>query len=275
MKDLYLVAKYVPDLTRREPRNVGVILHQAGQWAARFVGEDASQPLDRRRLRQFNSVETYAEWHRFWRDALEKGAFSTAAHRWVEPSDVAFVDALRAASRDHFVLEYGQPLAIPCELGTPEAAVAYLFDCLVGREEAVAEEATIGQRMQDVAARFGLEGSRHWRSNYTLRVAKDCVVFPYAYLNGEHRYYKTMAIPARRLDSPELLKNAHDIFWSFQQARTKDKGCARIALINPSSEQRTSSIASDVRDLLLDQVDSIVDLSEDRQVLGEFGRLRP
>ena len=38
----YLLAKYIPDPLRMEPRNIGVVLWAEGNVAARFVGESDS-----------------------------------------------------------------------------------------------------------------------------------------------------------------------------------------------------------------------------------------
>ena len=40
----YLIAKYIPDLQRVEPQNIGVIVWAPGVAAARFAAEKADRP---------------------------------------------------------------------------------------------------------------------------------------------------------------------------------------------------------------------------------------
>lgn len=70
----YIVAKYIPDLLRHEPRNIGVFVFGENEVAARLVGEDATGGLDLRRLPDalFNDDHAYAEWHNYWRKLLRE-----------------------------------------------------------------------------------------------------------------------------------------------------------------------------------------------------------
>lgn len=71
----YLLAKYVPDSRRNEPRNVGVVVWSPEGMAARFLGEKRDHPgeVDLLAVPTFvRSPENYAEWVRHWRKAIEK-----------------------------------------------------------------------------------------------------------------------------------------------------------------------------------------------------------
>lgn len=69
----YVVAKYIPDLLRNEPRNIGVVVESNSDVAARFIGEDGDGHLDLRRVKggPFHDPQLYAEWHAYWRSLLE------------------------------------------------------------------------------------------------------------------------------------------------------------------------------------------------------------
>jgi len=71
----WLIAKYMPDLRRREPQNIGVILFEGGSALARFVAEDpASLEIDGRTARpMFSSWENYCDWVHFWRSSMGSG----------------------------------------------------------------------------------------------------------------------------------------------------------------------------------------------------------
>ena len=59
----YLVAKYVPDIRRMEPRNIGVFVWMPGAISARFLQPDAVVPF-------VNEPETYNRWVRFWNEKI-------------------------------------------------------------------------------------------------------------------------------------------------------------------------------------------------------------
>jgi len=61
MKARWLVAKYMPDLRRREPDNVGVILLMDGRAHLRFLGQRDGR-VDGRSVRWAGSVKNYKAW---------------------------------------------------------------------------------------------------------------------------------------------------------------------------------------------------------------------
>src|SRR5512140_1749356 len=74
----YLVAKYVPDPFRMEPRNIGVVVWADGQIAARFLGENGSEAS---RIRLPNRLHVsdrrqYEKWIRYWRHQLSMPALT-------------------------------------------------------------------------------------------------------------------------------------------------------------------------------------------------------
>jgi hypothetical protein len=79
----WLIAKYMPDLRRREPQNIGVVLFSGSSVLARFVAEDpATLMIDGRTARpMFGSWENYCDWVHFWRSSLGNGAERLLARR--------------------------------------------------------------------------------------------------------------------------------------------------------------------------------------------------
>ncbi len=81
----WLLAKYMPDLARKEPRNVGVILFLGSEKVSRFL------PAAEARLRV---PENYGHWLEYW------------AHRMIASETAeAMLDRRRAG--DNFYLEFG------------------------------------------------------------------------------------------------------------------------------------------------------------------------
>ncbi len=116
----YLIAKYVDDIRRNEPVNVGVVVFDGGSVRARFEGEDDQGRLDKRRIRKLVSGrDAYVAWVRHWRRLLES----------------ANEDALlRAASRD-FYLERGGTVLYDLDNRALDDAVRELYARLVKPED--------------------------------------------------------------------------------------------------------------------------------------------
>jgi hypothetical protein len=71
----YTVAKYIPDVLRNEPRNIGVLLWTPDGAAARFLGEKPEAPgeVNEAAVPPFvSSPHAYKEWVRYWRRELSK-----------------------------------------------------------------------------------------------------------------------------------------------------------------------------------------------------------
>lgn len=113
----WYLAKYTPDLRRREPRNVGVIVFVGGRVLSRFLGEDAQDPekIDGRTVRhQVGSTHNYKDWIHFWRVSAAKGPNEIPGRR----------------SADNYYLERGGQQVAGSTVD-PEALMARLYAELV------------------------------------------------------------------------------------------------------------------------------------------------
>src|SRR5260370_7676760 len=103
----YLVAKYIADTWRMEPRNIGVIAVGPTGWAARFVGESPAKPgqVDGRSLRgRMGSLPAYRQWIKYWRGLLEQSE---------QPSSQVVIDRLLESSKPTFELPKRRALLTP------------------------------------------------------------------------------------------------------------------------------------------------------------------
>jgi hypothetical protein len=70
----YFIAQHIPDVMRRETRNVGVFVHKGDEVSCRFFGEDpASGKIDGRQLKSFRSPKAYRQWVKHWRRTVTLG----------------------------------------------------------------------------------------------------------------------------------------------------------------------------------------------------------
>lgn len=99
-----LVAKYVPDLQRMEPKNIGVIGWCEGAFETRFLGSsDCPVPA-------FLADDNYAfgEWKAVWQYHIEKESILNPKDgEKVRFDDVRFLDVLMQKSKTQFCLTRG------------------------------------------------------------------------------------------------------------------------------------------------------------------------
>ena len=85
----WFVVKYVPDLIRREPKNIGVILLVEGSSTSRSRRQQDGE-IDGRTVPQFGNHLVYKAWVRQWRMLRDEGAdalqHEVAAGRLPEPA---------------------------------------------------------------------------------------------------------------------------------------------------------------------------------------------
>jgi len=115
MSAKYWIARYVEDVFRNEPKNVGVIVSVGRTLAARFVGEQDNGILDGRKLKGFSHPNVYSQWHDYWRREIATGNLS---------------EIIKAATSNYFVVSGGEV----SDIGNDTAAdvCLFLFDMLVG-----------------------------------------------------------------------------------------------------------------------------------------------
>src|SRR5438270_12135897 len=121
----FLVAKYVRDPQRMEPRNVGVILWTVDRVGARFFGEDEDGIRAPSYVHSKNRT-VYREWVLYWQKALS----DTNVVR-VPRTSPEFVDALKSRSRDNFILVDGGTFLSSIGQQDFPAALNELFEAFV------------------------------------------------------------------------------------------------------------------------------------------------
>jgi hypothetical protein len=112
----FLVAKYIPDSRRMEPRNIGVILWADGKTAVRFIGEtDGPEVVAPDRYPSFikhKNYTVYRDWVKYWRDLSAAEALPTGKKdETVSRNSPEFLEALRLKSRENYILVQGGFLA--------------------------------------------------------------------------------------------------------------------------------------------------------------------
>ena len=94
----YILAKYVPDLARMEPRNIGVIVWSKGKFCARFLDKTDIGAI------QVNDRDTYERWVVYWSRLVTADAIRPRRGRPVSAADPTSIDALLSTQKGNYIL---------------------------------------------------------------------------------------------------------------------------------------------------------------------------
>lgn len=133
-RSTYLIAKFVPDLFRNEPINIGVIVWIDGAVASKFIAEDDNGDIDGRHLPKEikNHTPVYKQWVEAWqkwtaRDRLSPLGKSESFLK----GDSRFLEALQTTGHGNYVLESGGEILEEVRAENISEVVSHLFGRLV------------------------------------------------------------------------------------------------------------------------------------------------
>lgn len=127
----FLIAKYIPDLRRMEPRNIGVVLWNNGFVKAKFLGESQKQAKKPAFARDDHA---YREWIEFWKYQVGREELTDASGQSVHRESPEFLEALAAKSKQQFMLVDGGVFGLHIPAMETHDALAELFEVLVAEQ---------------------------------------------------------------------------------------------------------------------------------------------
>ena len=267
----YIVAKYISDLQRMEPKNIGVIVWTNDAVSARFVAERPDKPgeIDGRSVPIFvTSTAAYKQWVEFWRMALE--AKPTRAGRTLQK----WSDDLRHSSRGNFWLIDGG--IIIDDIPTEDFArfTNDLFQKLVEPTSDEPRDMALDRVADDIIRRLRLTRNENFHTRYRVdcRVAPnvtEAFEFSHAYRNGSlKRLYQRVPLAGKRTS---LRRVVHDSAWMFekvvdQRIVTRDHA---VALVYATEEHRRDPAVSWSFDVL-SSVARVANLADSNDAMSAF-----
>lgn len=275
----YLLAKYIPDLHRFEPRNIGVIVWSPLGIEARFLAEYPNRPgeVDGRSIPAFvTSASAYKQWIRYWRDAITGTSLRPlGGGDVVSSSSPGFIEALQQTARGNFVVvDAGSVLDDVSEDELPKVA-DQLFAQLI--EVSTAEEPRdIGfdELCDSLMVRAQLKDHRNFHDRYpvrcTVRGVDEEFLFSHAIANGTlERAYQRFPMPKRKT---QLQKNRDATAWMLESLLntnviTPDR---TVVLVDATPEQ-ISQTEVDKTIRLLGSMSRVVNIHNEAEALAEFG----
>jgi len=223
----YLIAKYVPDVRRMEPVNIGVILWNHGRTATRFLPVEEAVGL-------VNEEATYSRWLDFWNGLLDQATIKPARGAAVPKEDAAFVDALLKMQEGNYLLTDGGLLTDKLPSKQIAAAADHLYKQLVSRKDSrPATPREQGVKLKFMSDRLFDETGLSQRKDFKKSLPVPCKVgkvqasfkFNYAVMNG------TLGSVFHRvqLGVGQSVNSAAFMFEHVQQANLlKKERCAAI-----------------------------------------------
>jgi len=269
----YILAKYVPEVLRNEPRNIGVIIWTPWGVRAQFLGDEKGS-LDARKIPSWvQSRESYREWIGSWRSALIQKKARAADGSDVSAKEAGFLDALRLTSKGNYVLgDTGSVLDTITE-DDSDALLAYLFSTLVEQETdkmAVKVAFDMERLCNQIIRKTGAFKSHYFKRNLPVicKIAPgvtDFFNFDYALGNGNPEFlYQRVPLGQRTLET-----SLHAAAWQFEQV-VKDNVIAKeksAALVMPTEEQKSDERYQKAISVLKTQT-RVIDLSTDSETFA-------
>jgi hypothetical protein len=264
----FLVAKYVPDTHKMEPRNFGVILWYAGRVASRFIGS-------RSPISTFEGYPTfvrkknypvYREWVDYWRTLLRKDALPVPEIGTVGKDSSQFLDALKARCRDKFILVDGGILTSSIDPADLEFFADKLFENIVsdGIQAPDSESIALRRETRRVISAAGLQHDPRFKRSmpiqYNFRGVSRHVKFTFGiFSEGKDLVgHPAAAFQTAKLNDQRDVNNALFLFDGVVQNRILSKSRCATLIHRPSAESEEAAEAIQS----LSQVGEVIDVSQ-------------
>jgi hypothetical protein len=254
----YLIAKYVSDVRRMEPRNIGVVLWANGRVALRFLSQD-DVPF-------VNEKRTYARWVQFWEQLASKASITPRDGEPVERKNPQFLDALQKTQKGNYLLHEGGYVADRLLQRDVDNAAQYLFEELVIRQDqAPANHRNRQRRLKLASERIfevtGLSQRPGFHRDYKLACRVGSVETPFTLSYGLGNGTPEALYQTVRLKSDQSVHDAAFMFeWLLKSqtipAKEKCAALVRTKADDPQSAKIETSLE------MLAEFATVVDLAQ-------------
>lgn len=266
----YMIAKHVPDVFRKEPRNIGVIIKSDIGMEYRFWATDSYGVVDGRKIPEFvNSKEAYQQWIEYWLKELKK----TEAHK----ADA--LDFLQESNSVNFYIDEGGIILETLEKGELPKVADELFETIVTAEAIDEPDTTklISEACEKEIRKTRLNENKHFKRGIMLHTSLspnvvEGIVFSYFYGNGAPLWLGQQ-VALKRYKS-QLTKEVDSTCWRFDKVVragfiTNDQGAAFVC---PSDEQMNDRDVCKALEVL-GTVTNVINLRDEKQAQNELNKV--
>ncbi len=222
----WYTAKYVRDIRRNEPRNVGVVLCVDGRVWSRFLGEQNGR-IDGNKIRWLGSPDNYRIWVNFWREMLSEHADN--------PERVLLQGR---PSSNYYVEQSGE--RISGTIDDPERFIEELYDVLVNRGRPEDASSSVQEHSESVLQKLNV-WDRVERN--VLLVHKDHVRYDYRINNTFAHLMRVVPIGSPSEISWERAKAAAHTFENTPDVLSDGRKTNKIALVSGENSAADEMVA--------------------------------
>ena len=236
----WYLAKYIDDLRRREPKNVGVLLSDGERTYMRFIGQREDGSINGRIARFPESLQTYKAWVRYWE------------REFSDVSDLA--ETPRVNSSSNYYLEPGGERLVGQRDDGPEELLTWLYRELVEPKIDEGERiraVSIAVSSRNLLRAVGLLDKVEQNVTITATVngLTDDIVFDYRYRNAATHLMKNVKL------GPDW-EPVHAAFWSFEKGTESLPGARFIAFTKAEERYEERQFS------LLERLANVVDVDD-------------
>jgi hypothetical protein len=281
----FIIAKYIPNPRRMEPRNIGVILWSDGRVASRFFGDNPNTGATEHSpvfIKKRNH-QTYKNWVAYWRQMLAKDALPAGKGKIkVQRSSPEFLDALRLTSVDKYVLVEGGFIPVPVQSHEMANVAEQLFVEFIddGKSEryAITEARLLHASANELVSRSRLKKHPNFHDHYKVKTSylgvERHVEFSYGIgaggVVGTNGFTPDALFQTARLADLKDVNNALLLLEGVTQGNAPilpKNRCASLvyAAGHDDGERVAESIAS------LGKVSTVIDVSDMDRALATLG----
>jgi hypothetical protein len=219
----YLIVKFVPDVRRMEPRNVGVFVTHPDALAARFMTGSQARFVD--------DTELYDRWVTFLSKISTTGQ-TRVRNKLIDRSDPDFFDAVASSGRGKYLLFDGGESLTPMVKREVSGFADVLFSELVlpqGEAEEDSESASdspsFNSQCREILARAGLDIGK---AGVHVGEKLECNIGPVTREFSVHYVLGTRSLPKavfQRVDlcEPKSIDSASFMFEKLHENRVISK----------------------------------------------------
>jgi len=275
----YFLAKYISDMHRFEPRNIGVVVWSPLGIEARFLAENPNRlgDVDGRSIPDWvTSHNAYRQWVGYWRKALLEN--SVKPMRGGEPipaSSPAFMAALQETARENFVLAEAGDVMDQVNEADLAAVANQLFSQLVQEASSSDEpkDRNFEERCDELLAKTKLKEHKHFQNRYSVKcVVRDVeeeYMFSHAIANGTIEcLFQRFPIPKTKLG---IQKSRDATAWAFESLmKAKIITFDKVMLIIDAKPELQSQLEVEKTIRLLGSMSRIVNVSNEQEAEAAF-----
>lgn len=267
------VAKYVPDLHRMEPRNIGVVVWLNGRIESRFIGVDRHGKVNVPSFAK-SDAHAYREWIESWHIQFTKKEIRLEnSGKLVDRKSPEFVDALIQKSKHAFMLTDAAHIlghVPPSRLGE---VADEMFARLVEREPTPGSERTVyaelKSRFSEILSHSKLKEFDYHRATHDL-LGKIGGVYKYFDVDYAFGVDKSVTTVFRRV-VPGHGNTSNVAALIFQGLSTYDKGsvkyrCGAIYINSDGSQEAQNDLD------MLRQFSNLIEVSDTEKARVEVER---